>query len=208
MKRIVFSALFLAVASIASASSIYQTCPAGAPTANVNPPTSANLTLYCGSGFVTTLIGGNSVAGINTAGGDYITGITLYTNNGVTTVAGVPGASSGTFSSTLTGAPDATFTLSSTVITGGSNEKDTTINCSVVGASECTAWYNYLTANTGSNQIITVATGNYTSSANSVSISYVWEVDYSNSTVPEPATLSLIGGALLGLGMMVRRKRA
>ena len=45
--------------------------------------------------------------------------------------------------------------------------------------------------------------GGVTTSSGGVQVIY----SYTNSAVPEPATISLIGGALLGLGVVLRRKK-
>jgi hypothetical protein len=206
MKKVVFFALILALASVASASAIYQTC--GSAAANVVPPPTASMSFSCGPNFVNSLLGGVSVSGLNFVGGDYITSIELYANDGVTSIAGYAGQSSGVFSGTAStgGAPSTYFDMSATTFTGGSNSVIETLqNCTTSNATACTQWYNYLVANTGSNQLITTNAGSFSAYANGVSASYTWEVDYGN--VPEPATISLIGGALLGLGVVLRRKK-
>ena len=155
--------------------------------------------------------GGGTIG--NAAGQDTITGITLYllSDFQLGTTSGVNSVKL-TYAAPSMGTWSLSFPASCTVSgTGGNSSANTCTaysgNMNAPGTTSASDTDGTLNADAGSPFTVAVSSavvsGAMQTSSGDLIVSYNYTV---NSATPEPATLGLVGSALLGLGLLVRKR--
>ena len=213
MKKLFCLGLLLAFATVAHASTIYQGCSIASDNSPF-PPTPANLPLSTCFGFQTSPFG-PATAGPGV--GDTLNHFALLSDYRIFLEAAGPASVDYGHSVNNIGAISSFNNLVLDPVTGvldlqwGSGADISSapgslvnvFNCAGVNAASCSAILTAMNSNS-----ITVSTtfDDVSGPVGEVSAQYVWLIDFSPATVPEPASLILIGFGGVALLTALRRK--